>query len=220
MSELKKISNSFEETLKDNDLRGFTINLAETFTDSMLKDGVVKDIPIIGTIIGLGKTVLNIKDRLFLKKIIYFISELSDIPPQTRNKMISKIDNSKEYRVKVGEKLIYIIDKCEDHERAQIIARLFSAFLTSKIDYADFLRAANVIEKTVLEDLYYFVETDDEELSLEEASYFINSGLFDFGDISLRPEQVDWDGETVDTVVSSATITPIGKTIRSILRQQ
>jgi hypothetical protein len=53
MSELDKITNSFEETLKDTDLQNATIGLAESLTDSLLIDGAAKDIPIIGTIVGI-----------------------------------------------------------------------------------------------------------------------------------------------------------------------
>ena len=46
MNEIKRISNSLEETLKDSDLQSVTIDLAETFTDTMIFDGILKDIPV------------------------------------------------------------------------------------------------------------------------------------------------------------------------------
>lgn len=136
MSELTTLSNSLEQTLKDSDLQNVTISLAEVFTDSLLEDGTAKDIPIIGTVIGLGKTAIGIKESLFLKKVIYFISELKNVSAAKRHSMIEKIDASGKFRTKVGEKLLYIIDKCEDHEKSQIIARLFSAFLLENIRLA------------------------------------------------------------------------------------
>jgi hypothetical protein len=47
MTELNEISNSLESTLKDTDLQSVTIDLAETFTDSFLHDGILKEIPIV-----------------------------------------------------------------------------------------------------------------------------------------------------------------------------
>ncbi len=58
MSELNNIANSLEETLKDSNLQGISVDLAEAFVDSIFEDGIAKDIPIIGTILGLGKTTL------------------------------------------------------------------------------------------------------------------------------------------------------------------
>jgi hypothetical protein len=70
MSELNKLSNSFCHTLKDSDLQNVTIGLAEVFADRLIEEGIAKDIPIIGTVIGLGKASMGIKEILFLKKII------------------------------------------------------------------------------------------------------------------------------------------------------
>jgi len=158
MSELNTLSNSLERTLKDSNLQNVTISLAEIFADSLMEDGIAKDVPIIGTVIGIGKTAIGIKESLFLKKIIYFISELRNISTEKRNAMIEKIDNSGKFSTKVGEKLLYIIDKCDDHEKTQIIARLFSAFLLEKINYDEFLRASHIIDQVMIDDLKWFVE--------------------------------------------------------------
>ncbi|MBS4068029.1 MAG: hypothetical protein KGZ62_05475, partial [Sulfurimonas sp.] len=74
--------------------------------------------------------------------------------------MIDKIDNSKEFRTRVGEKLLYIIDRCEDHEKTQIVARLFAAFIHDRITYQDFLQASSIVERIMLDDLRYFLKHD------------------------------------------------------------
>lgn len=93
MNGIKKISNSFEQTLKDSNLLNVSIGIAETLSDSMLDDGLLKDIPVIGTIVGLGKTSIKITDLLFLKKVISFLSELEDVSIKDRKEMIDKIDS-------------------------------------------------------------------------------------------------------------------------------
>ncbi len=70
MSELNNLSKSLEHTLKNSDLQNVTIGLAEVFKDSLMEDGIAKDIPIIGTVIGLGRASIGIKEIFFLKKII------------------------------------------------------------------------------------------------------------------------------------------------------
>jgi len=191
MSDLNKLSSSFENTLKDSDLQNVTIGLAEVFADSLMEDGIARDIPIIGTVIGLGKTSIGIKEILFLKKIIYFISEIKNISTAKRHRMIDRIDKSGKFRTKVGEKLLYIIDKCEDHEKSQIVAYLFSAFLSEKITYNEFLRASHIIDQVIIEDLKWFVtcgwekddgwkyreEDRDDHLTLDEARNISTSGL-------------------------------------------
>lgn len=237
MSELNKLSNSFSHTLKDSDLQNVTIGLAEVFADNLIDDGIARDIPIIGTIIGLGKASIGIKEILFLKKIVYFISELKNISVTKRREMIDEIDKSGKFRTKVGEKLLYMIDKCEDHEKSQILALIFSAFLSENISYDEFLRASHIVDQVILEDLYWFVESGwenedgwkfrvedrDDHLTLDEAGNIATSGLFDLvsPDVMVR-DQDDWkktgDPYIVEGSELTVCISDIGKKIRSILK--
>lgn len=226
MSELNEISNSLADTLKDSDLQGVSVDLAETFTDALLQDGILKDIPIIGTLVGLGKTGLKIKDRLFLKKIIYFITELKDIPAEKRESIITKIDESKQYRIKIGEKLLYLIDKSDDHEKSQLVGRLFKAFLEEKIDYDSFLRCSLIVEKAMVEDLEWFIEKDWEKLTIEESGDYINWGVFEITPLSIDLKEnraYQYEGEERTYEISGGEIkteiTFIGKTLRLALRK-
>ena len=223
MSELNEISNSFTETLKDTDLQNVTIDLAESLTDSMLDDSLAKEIPIIGTVVGIYKTAIGIRERLFLKKVIYFIAELGSISKDKRKKLITKIDSSKKYRTKVGEKLLYIIDKCEDHEKVKLISRLFLAFLKEEINYSEFLRSASIIDRAFFEDIIWFVNGDWKHLSAEEIEGDLNSGLFVMkpDEIMVR-DQDDWKRASDPYIVEGgelyAEATPTGEIIRKVLK--
>lgn len=237
MTEINSIANSLEQTIKNSDLQNVTISLAEAIMDSLMGDGVVKDIPIIGTIVGLGKGTIGIKEHLFLKKIIFFISELKDIPPSKRFEMIEKINCSGNFRIKVGEKLLYIIDKCDDHEKSQITARLFSAFLSEKINYDEFLRAAHIIEGLMAEDLKWFLNNgwehedeweeydrwnyEDGYLRIDDVGNIATSGLFEIISPEIRIED-QWDHKATEKYIVegselSVRITDIGKKIKEIL---
>jgi len=178
MNETKRHSNSLELTLKDSDLQNVTIDLAETFSDALLNDGILKDIPIIGTIVGLTKAALSLNERLIIKKLIYFISELNDIDIEKRNKLISEIDNSEKVQIKVGEKLLYIIDKSEDHITAKYIAVIFKSFLNEEISYSEFLRCSTIVQKMFIQDFEQFIETKISDIEIQITQY--DSGLSDF----------------------------------------
>jgi len=238
MSELNNLSKSLEHTLKNSDLQDVTIGLAEVFTDSLMEDGIAKDIPIIGTVIGLGKASIGIKESMFLKKIIYFISEFKNISITKRYEMIDKIDTSGKFRTRVGEKLLYIIDKCEDHEKSQLIAILFSAFLSEKLSYEEFLRASHIVNQVMLEDLKRFVtcawekedgwivrfEDREGHLTLDEAGNIATSGLVELvsPEVMIK-EPEDWkEAECDEHIVEGSEITvrmsDIGKKIQDILK--
>jgi|GEM_PF-559597 len=236
MSEIKTLSKSFEHTLKDSNLHNVSISLAEVLADRLMEEGIAKQIPIIGTVIGLGKTAIGIKESLFLKKIIYFISEINNISAKKRHEMIDKINASGKFRTNVGEKLLYIIDKCDDHEESQIIARIFSAFLSERISYDEFLRASHVIGQVILEDLKWFVksgweETDewkyryglrDDCLTVDEVGNIASTGLVRIVSPEVTVRDQDDRKMTEPYIVEGSELTveisDIGKKISEILK--
>ena len=152
--------------------------------------------------------------------------------------MIDKIDKSGKFRTKVGEKLLYIIDRCDDHEKSQVIARLFSAFLIDTICYDEFLRASHIVDSVMNDDLKWFIESgwEDEDdwkhndhsnyedgyLKIDEVGNIATSGLVEIvsPEIMVR-DQDDWkmtDKYIVDGSELSVRITDIGKKIRDILK--
>nr|WP_199001365.1 hypothetical protein [Flavobacterium sp. ASV13] len=183
---MKLISTSFSKTLKDSDLKDVTKEWSEVFLDSFLEDGVLKDIPLIGTLIGLGKTGIKINDTLFIKKLLYFISQINEIPAEERQKVISEIDDSKKYRIKIGEKLLYIIDRCDDHERAEVVGSLFGSFLSKKINYDQFLRCSLIIEKCMINDLLWFVKTDRKKFNLIYDPELLSWGILEFAPLQSK----------------------------------
>jgi hypothetical protein len=70
---------------------GFDFNGC-TCLDSFLDNGLVKDIPVLGTIVGLYKSSISISDKLFIKKVLHFLAELKDIPQDKRSEQIQKIE--------------------------------------------------------------------------------------------------------------------------------
>jgi hypothetical protein len=236
MENINSLSNSFERTLKDSNLQSVATDLSEIIIDGVLKDGITKDIPIIGTIVGIGKTINNVNESLFLKKLIYFISEIKETNAFERNKMISEIENSKKYRVKVGEKLLYIIDKCDDHLNSEYVAKMFRAYLNKQLSYSDFLRSASIIQDILIDDLEEFLSTENHRLEKsfdrfwdeyigDFESSLINKGLCMSmtGELSVREEDdpSDWDNNkklVTEGGKVEIKITDIGKKIKNILK--
>jgi hypothetical protein len=213
LSDLKAYSNSLEDTLKDSDLHNIGVGLSEVAIDNLM-DGVAKDIPIISTILSVGKVALGVRDRLFLKKIIHFISEVKDIPAEDRKEIIDKINNSSDYRVKVGEKLLYIIDRCDDYEKAKLIARMFSAFVSGEINYNEFLRSSSIIDRLMIEDIVWFIDNGKDLYQWGELGDLVNSGLFSINIVN----PADGDLKFPDGTELHASITDIGEKMLEVLK--
>lgn len=172
------ISESFNKTIIDSDLSNIPGDLLEQSIDSILEEGILEAIPIVRTIKGAIKTASNIQDRLFLNKIVSFLFHLKDVDINQRQKMISDIDSSKKYKIQVGEKLLYIIDKCDDHTKSSIVSLIFKAYIEEKISYPDFLRTVYTINNISFEDLQSLVQIPDGyDLNSIDCYYYIQAGL-------------------------------------------
>lgn len=133
----KKLSNSLINTLSNSDLSKVGIDLAEISIDSILKNGALKDIPIIGSLIGVWKTGVAINDYLFLNKMILFLNESAELSESKRKKIIEDLEDS-EYQSEVGEKLIAIIDKLETGSKAKLLGKSFALLGNEIITKDDF----------------------------------------------------------------------------------
>ncbi|MBU1755218.1 hypothetical protein KKH81_02985 [Patescibacteria group bacterium] len=182
------IQHSFDSTLKDANLEGIAIDISEVGIDLLLDDRVLKDVPIVGTLVGLAKFGANVRDRLFLKKVLTFLLQIKDVTAEERKKMVDDIDGSKKYRVKVGEKLLYVIDACNDYEISELVGTLFKAYLEGKITYDNFLKASAVLQKMGMDDFAWFKKNGPAKryFDLDDIGDLISSGLFE-----LHYEQID-----------------------------
>jgi hypothetical protein len=221
-----KLSGALSQTLRDSDLHAISADLGEAVLDTLFEDGFAKNIPILGTVYKLCTVGLKISDRLFARKLVYFLAEVASVPAAERAKMISNIESSGKYRLKVGEKLLYVLEKADDHEVARVIAILFSAVLSGELDYGDFLRGCRAVQGLAPVDLELFVNDERDRWSVYEpvAGALLAAGLLEFDELEIRVED-EWDPDMarkyrVDGGEISGSVTKVGKALRAVLRSR
>lgn len=193
----KSLSTSLIQTISKSELPKLVTDYSEIQLDSVLDDGLVRDIPIIRSIVGLYKTTITIRDRIFMKKILLFLAKLQDVDPDKKIKFIEKIAADEKFRDRLGENLLLIIDRLDDYEKAQLLAISFKAYILETIDYATFRNLARSIDRAMIEDLknlsnYYenlsSVEDDIKQrlysCDLVGIEFFSGSGFGQFSDYS------------------------------------
>lgn len=191
------IDKSFTESLKKSTLAAVPIDIAESTIDSLMSNSLIKEIPVVKLFVGLAQVGVNIHDKLFLKKILTFLQNIDVISIEDRNTMIDEIDSSKKYRLKVGEKLLYVIDSCEDYEASERVAKLFSAFLSKKINYDEYLEASSIVTRISNLELKLFIDSYDTWSMTRTAKGLTHTGLVysETEEVSvdlIKVEQADW----------------------------
>jgi hypothetical protein len=167
------------ETIKSDNFIELISEVGDITFENFLENDSFKDIPILGFLIK-GKNIINeIQDKLFAKKILSFLKQLEGTSNQSRSKQINKIEYDSEYKIKVGEKLLYLLNDAEDYEKSEYIGKLFKSFLEEKIEYNDFLRCVNSINRINIVDFKDFLKRGMNRSDRSIDSY-LNSGLITF----------------------------------------
>ena len=144
-------SPKFEASIKESILSEQAVSLASEYSeialDSILQDGILKDIPVINTIIGISKASIAIRDRLLIKKIVQSLAGLNDVSSEKRIQMINRLEQDTKFSQSVGEHILEILERVESHRKPIIIARVFAAYAKKEIDTVTLLRLNSAIER-------------------------------------------------------------------------
>lgn len=213
------IIKSFQETITGAGFSDIGMDIAEKMLDDTLEDGLIKDVPVIRTIYALYKAKGNISDWFLAKKILYFICQIGDVDPVKRREMIQRIDESEKHAIGVGEKLIHILNRCDDIEKAILIGKVFKAYLEERITYDMFRRCTRTIDIAYINDLKDFIMFNKEQ-DLNNVDYqdYVSMGVVTAYDInSIRRHDPSLQGESLEVGVLYPRINETGKVIHDIL---
>jgi hypothetical protein len=175
----QQLSKSLTETIKNSDLTKISSELLEIGIDSVLKEGLLKDIPGINIISGIWNTGVAIRDYRFLNKLLLFLHESSKLPLEKRLKLIDELEETT-FQKEAGEKLISIIDNLETSSKAILIGKLLNLFGQKVINKEEFWRMSFVIEKLPMSDilaLKYWREIDLNKVEHIRKHLYLSVGL-------------------------------------------
>lgn len=148
----QQLSNSLAETIKSSELTKISRDLIEVGVDSILKNGLLKDIPVISILSGIWNTGVAIRDFRFLNKLLQFLHESSKLPQVKRLRLIEDLEDN-DFQKEAGEKLIAIIDNIESSSKAVLIGKLLYLFGQKIITKEEFWRVSFIIEKLPMSDI-------------------------------------------------------------------
>jgi len=181
------IINNFTQTLKKTELKSLIIDSSELLIDSTLDNGIIKDIPFMGSIYKCYSIGSTIRAKLFEKQIYAFLYELKDIPPKVREKMIKKLESKKGFSQSFGEELIIMLDQFANVRKSKISACFFLGLLYEEIDVETFRRLAFVLN--------YIFDDDIDNLRRfyegEKINQFSQDALISLGLISTQDRSLE-----------------------------
>ena len=181
MAEETDIEILLVETLRKSDLTNVAAEIGELGIDELLDDGLFKDVPVISAVRGLWKTGVAVRDAIFMKKLLMFLSELKELNPDDRSSMISRLEDDSDYGQKVGEHLIILLQRFDNVNKPKLLAVAFKAYCKEEIDSSELQRFIIIIDRVLLSDLHYLPSYVAMGSSADIPAYivegFMNCGL-------------------------------------------
>lgn len=156
--------------LKDNCKLG--LDIATDIIDSL------SGMPILGSLLKIGKIGLNVIDLFFIRKLAKFIEQSDEISEEEKNNFLSSLDK-KDYE-HISSYLLHLLYISEEEEKARIMGMIYKTRILNEIDNDMMLRLCSIVYKSFLPDLKKlpFYKEQNKEDSIE-ANNFINLGLID-----------------------------------------
>jgi len=157
--EVSDLGQSLIQTLFRSELPDITQDIAEVALDSFLSEGVFREVPIVDTIVRLGKTYATIRDYFLLKKVLRFLGTVKEQTTHSeRDAFAETLDADENYGRRVGETLLVLLDRYDHIDKSRLMALLFSGYLRQEIDHDDFFRLSTAIDHAFIADLYTMLD--------------------------------------------------------------
>ncbi|EKH3161627.1 hypothetical protein O7N88_001275 [Salmonella enterica] len=185
MTEDTKRGTALVRALNTNQLVDLGKDYGEITVDSLMESGLLKDIPVIKTVLGISDAIGGIRDYLFTGKLVRFLTHFSDLSDAQRINMTERLNSDENFAGKAGERLIEIIDRLESENKPEIAAAFLKAFSCKRIDFITLRRLMAALERIPafdIEELDTFSQYNGNNhpgTALDQALMlsFVNAGL-------------------------------------------
>jgi len=157
----------------------------ELVIDQGIQDGILREIPILGTGIKVVKIYVAVKDLVLQSSLQRFRHHLGEIKESKKQKFIERLAIDEDYRQRVGENLVLLLHRADDVRKYELIARIFKALVEEEIDDQEFDKLRIAVDRIRLCDLstlISFYESDSLQASSQSDTLyqeFVYCGLAD-----------------------------------------
>lgn len=161
------------------------IDYIELGIDAIIENETIKGIPIVNTIVGIGKTVYNLRERNLLEQTLCFIKEFNKGKIETDK--LEKYRNNIKKDSKKAEKelgrILIILDRTIEEIKTKMLAKAYKKYVFEEITWEQFCEITEAINRLFISDislLYNIYDgqvTDTTQCLTYQADRLISLGL-------------------------------------------
>ena len=155
-----------------SDISDAVSGLVEVGLDSIMEDGLLKDIPFVSTAMALYKIGNSIAERHNVKKLVVFLNSINTntVDKDEREKHIRAISVDPKKRSEELEYVLVIIDRYLGYEKPDMLAKLYLAYLNGHITWKEFALYAEITDRFIVGD-YEMLMSDADNYTTSYDNY-------------------------------------------------
>ena len=161
MENENEIGKALEESLTVFDLGSIAKESLSSVFDFLTDNEIVKTIPLVKHIYSGYTAFSKLMEKAEIKKLLIFFSEVNKISDQQRKELIEKMEGSKKHKRQTFERVVLIVQRLDETEKAQILGKLFTNYLLRNISQVIFFRLSFAVDKTFLSSLIALKKLED-----------------------------------------------------------
>ncbi len=164
MEEKRQIVSSLKESLLEE-----TIDMGSEFLeipiDQLIDNDMLRDIPIVNTLVGLGKIAMNVRDLYLIKKTVAFIASLNQnkLSKEKIARHKAKLETDSKKLNKELEFIMVMLDRMNETQKSIIMSNMYLKYLDEKTDFdwEDFGILTDILERFSIYDCPTLLEVYD-----------------------------------------------------------
>jgi len=140
------LTDSFEKEIFNNSFE-LSTDIAQLSFKMIIEEDLLKEIPIMKTLVSFYNISNSIIARHNVKKVIVFLQEFhsNKIENQKLESFKSKFNSDKKFKEEILETILVLIEKFIIIEKAKILANLFKSHIEEKINWEEFQKLSFVL---------------------------------------------------------------------------
>ena len=156
---MDKLTEDFEKSLFNNS-KEIIGEYIEFGIDSFINDGILKDIPIVNTIVAVLKVGKNIHDRNLLKQTLTFINEFNknNITEEQLKNYKERIEKDRKKCEDELGRVLLLLNNFIDKEKSIMLSKLFKAYVSQLLNWNDFCEYSEIINRLFIQDFSFLQE--------------------------------------------------------------
>lgn len=135
------------------------VDFSEVALDSILRDGLLRDIPIVGALVSLYKLGSNVQNANFIRNATTFFQELKRNSFSDKSKeMLDRMKCDEAYRMKITDSILLFNARFDEAKKAKYLAKIIIALAERKIDINEYDLICRIIDSLNNNDIQIIID--------------------------------------------------------------